>query len=608
MSTIKLGDCTPTFRVTPSYESPGVIEHIVMSLNHPVAGNIGELEAVMIIRFRAGDTLFEVLDAESDELMRLGTVVLDKFGLVRPWLIDNEFHKGTGCWGTEMNANKGPMVYITEMNVIPEHRDKGVGSEMLKQLINSEHLMEHGFVVCWPAPDLNRHLPVSEAQFQTEQDRVNHFFRLNGFRRIGRTQFFAYSPDPSHPSHSLSIESDLDPEPNPWGGQPPAAFDPFNPPAPEVLPALHAAIANNKTPFITQRIQAAFAADPMSLSEQDRHGLRPVYIAAAAENLPAVRALLSLGVQEDLSKRDNADLMTPLERCAKTMRSSRDLAESILGDWDGYSDESLLVKAALKRAMGHEMPSTDEEYLRQKKYGCSCGRCVGGWLSPKMQFRLKADADFVYDTASMNLMSVYPAFRSREVLSPMEATTEMSLDYIPRYLFPHLYKTFYKGNLAVFKGISLVLGRSGLQSANHSNLLATCIPTPAAVLATLENDGWFDYFDTQAVRFYLQRGGRVEYALDAITHRSKEMSSLGDGDFDAMWDGSGIHAAENSEDEASETSQLWRSLPHCNNDLEFGMVRRQLGLNPRASWGPYDMEDEGGMSVDDEELEELFIG
>ncbi|KAF9245245.1 hypothetical protein BU15DRAFT_41028 [Melanogaster broomeanus] len=572
MTTINIDDCAPIFKAVPSYESPRLIENISLTLQHPEAGTVGEIAASKIRRSGTRGQLLYALDAESDELLQFGTKVIDKYGRFRPWLVENDYHKGTGCWGTQIDENKAPILYISDVSIPnPELREKGFGSTMLRLLFRSGHLWDNGFAACWPVPDDEfMRVGTNEAEIQTEQERVNHFFRLNGFRRIGRTQFFGYSPNPSHPSRLLPIENDIDPEPN---LQQSHLVNPFLPPEPEILPVLHTAVARDKTPSVATTIHAARGVDPTSLSAQDQQGLRPIYVAVAAENLPAVRALLSSGVREDLFKRDNVESMTPLEECAKTMKATRDFSETLIGDWNGYSDESLLIKAALKRAMGHEMPSTDEEYAKERKYGCSCGRCVAGWLSPKMQFRL---GDFVYDSASISLMTEHPAFRPREVLTPLEASTEMSLDYIPRHLFPNLYKTFFKGYVTVFQAVSAVLGRSGPQRGNANNYLSTCIPTPMAVLTT------------QAVNFYLQKGGRVEYALDAITHRSKDMSPLGDGEFDSIWD----EVSADPEDDEGGVGQLWRSLPRCDNDLEFDLVRRKLGLNPDATWGPYYLEEE----------------
>ncbi|KAG6857923.1 hypothetical protein C0991_004280, partial [Blastosporella zonata] len=81
-------------------------------------------------------------------------------------------------------------------------------------------------------------------------------------------------------------------------------------------------------------------------------------------NLFAVRALLELGVAEDLKNSENADESTPLEGLADSMRSTREFCEMLLGQWDGQSDEELTCEYLVKRAMGETMMSdTLEGYI-----------------------------------------------------------------------------------------------------------------------------------------------------------------------------------------------------------------------------------------------------
>jgi hypothetical protein len=70
----------------------------------------------------------------------------------------------------------------------------------------------------------------------------------------------------------------------------------------------------------------------------------PVHVAAANEDLHSLRALLELdpnGMAEDLKDAKNKDGMTPLEMLESSMRSTKELMETMLGVWKGYSDEGL---------------------------------------------------------------------------------------------------------------------------------------------------------------------------------------------------------------------------------------------------------------------------
>ncbi|KAF8959930.1 hypothetical protein BDZ97DRAFT_1835620 [Flammula alnicola] len=46
---------------------------------------------------------FEIMDRESQEMQEFEVTVFDKYGNVRPWLINGGRRTGSGCWGTELN-------------------------------------------------------------------------------------------------------------------------------------------------------------------------------------------------------------------------------------------------------------------------------------------------------------------------------------------------------------------------------------------------------------------------------------------------------------------------------------------------------------------------
>ena len=99
-----------------------------------------------------------------------------------------------------------------------------------------------------------------------------------------------------------------------------------------------------------------------------------------------------------------------------------------------------------------------------------------------------------------------------------------------------------------------------------------------------------------AVNFYLGKGGRIEYVLDATVDIAREQSSLGDGNFEDIFD----------RDAGADGEPLgYRELARCANDLEFGGVRLGVGIgNSGCVWGPYVdreewEEEEGGMEVDE---------
>ncbi|KAJ7721720.1 hypothetical protein DFH07DRAFT_760315 [Mycena maculata] len=477
------------------------------------------------------------------ELFTIASTLFDKYGEIRPWLVDDEYHKGSGVWGRELN--EGRLVFVISVSVKALYRKQGVGSWALQQLYASEHIEKTDQLICWPSP-IPPHPP--RDQWASVFDGIVEFFRKAGYRRIGSTSFFAYSQDPKHPSRMNHYLDDFDPD---------RKFT--NSTEPFVRRTLHDAIHEDNSQSIVQFIRDAHAADSTCIRQPDSTGFCPIFVAVKSDNLYAVRTLISLGLsEEDLSSRENGDHLTALEALNADMRSGREFQEIFTRQlWAGYSDTKLLLEAALKRAMGHPMPATDAEWVAKKKWGCTCGKCLDGWLSPRTLRRLIDEADMAYDTAweTVDMEQMVP----RKPLSAQSIEFNPILGHIPKRLWTEMYKTFILGYGGVMKAIAQLLGRDVL-------------PTEATVRTELQ-DGQIDYEYVRAAQFYFQKGGRVEYALDAVTDNAKcSFLDLEGTDMDIY--------ADNEE---------YLKTPTCDNDREFDIVRKKIGLDPMRVWGPYSM-------------------
>lgn len=161
------------------------------------------------------------------------------------------------------------------------------------------------------------------------------------------------------------------------------------------------------------------------------------------------------------------------------------------------------------------------------------------------------------------------SFKPYQPLSAFELL-HCAFDYIPPAIRREIYKTFYIGFYTIFEAISHVLKTPG-------------IPTPQAVVAAALE------LNARAVQFYLAKGGKVEYALDATVDSAREQSSLGDGTFEETFD---------CDEEEGGGRLGYRKLRMCGNDLGFEVVRWGVGLGTGA-WGPYEDREEEGMDIDD---------
>ncbi|KAJ6590025.1 hypothetical protein DFH09DRAFT_1027257 [Mycena vulgaris] len=349
---------------------PAVIEIISVRVKTPESDKlIGCLTAWRISRAACRGSFFEVMDV-TDETQQFAVTLFDKFGEVRPHLVNPGCRSGSGCWGREMNS--GNLVYIIDMTVKDSYQGQGVGTWMLKQFLGSNHVQIDDTVICWPSP-INS---INKEVWTAARDMQVAFFRKNHFRRIGRTVFFGYSPKSDHPSRSIAFNADVgvlgDDFPNPAStniGELQRQFP------------LHFAIARDKTANIATTIQAIYDKDPTSIHKADDMGITPIFMAVTLTNVIAIRKLLEWDLRSDLENSANADGVTPLERLEDIMRSEREFVETF-DEWKGYSHHQLTIEYLLKQAMGQAVEEENvEEYIFKRngfKFCPCCGHSQSG--------------------------------------------------------------------------------------------------------------------------------------------------------------------------------------------------------------------------------------
>ncbi|KAG7447865.1 uncharacterized protein BT62DRAFT_1075181 [Guyanagaster necrorhizus] len=494
---INLSELVVDLDVEPHLDSREVLQTLTMKVMYPGSPDtqIASLVGFIISRHRCGDDFHLVLDEENEELHWLSVVLFDKFGKVKPHIICEGFRSGTRCWGTELSAGK--IIYVQDVTVYQDRR-QGIGSFVLQKLFESENVQNEDIVISWPVSS------------DVSKDIVVAFFRKNGFRRIGRTHFLGYSPNPNHPSRRLLPENDIESLEDRFLGR--------NPPLSPELQAcgrdaideecrkkypLHCAIIDQNTPEIAKVIQSFYDKDPASIHVPERRGFLPVFAAARAPNIHALNKLIEIGVAEDLKNFDNIEGVTPLEGVLSFMKLSRELSELRTGMWAGNSEMDMKVINILKTAMN--LPT--DSYV-QFKFGCTCAQCSDGWLSPRMRFALRVQAAFYIKALSMDL----GRFKGRARLDASDAMTGCgTMNYLPPGLQRPMLKSSYTGFTTVFKVIYKIL-RNDIQ-----------VPTLRDIKhdAALERD----------ISFFKSEGGRVEHVLDALTAIAKKKSRLGDGTF-----------------------------------------------------------------------------
>ncbi|KAF9016245.1 hypothetical protein BDZ89DRAFT_1141621 [Hymenopellis radicata] len=199
-------------------------------------------------------------------------------------------------------------------------------------------------------------------------------------------------------------------------------------------------------------------------------------------------------------------------------------------------------------------PSADAATATNNLYGCTCGQCIAGWLSPRMIDQVRTEVA-VITTLMLKKHRTFERLPNQTV-PPHDAITLLNAEYIPPPLYADgLQRSFYQGYTATFQAAFDLL------NAN---------PTPMFTTATIRAHAQTAY--AQETADYFNNGGQVAFVLDCITREAE-----------------GNH----SRDEDS-------VLPKCRNDSEFAFVRRMLGLDSDKRWGRYGLD-----FVVDEEREEF---
>lgn len=139
MRTIKLTDLTTTIskKKFMQYEHrlpPDTLQLLTLSIHHPKYNEIGYITAVRIERDRCSGMFLEVMDVD-EEMFAIASTLFDKYGEMRPMLVNHEYYRGSGVWGRELND--GQLVIVFGVSVDTPVPDFNGRLEALIQNISS---------------------------------------------------------------------------------------------------------------------------------------------------------------------------------------------------------------------------------------------------------------------------------------------------------------------------------------------------------------------------------------------------------------------------------------------------------------------------------------
>ncbi|OGE52683.1 hypothetical protein PENARI_c009G07760 [Penicillium arizonense] len=406
----------------------------------------GESFGLLIRRDRIGVSFFETMEPPSSETMQLACDLFDRHGRLKYELMYHPIRKGLGIWQGELSL--GNFLIIESVSVMKNHRRGGVGRELVMDMIQKAIALNDDirFIFAYPTC-LHEGEDLQDRAGMNKRERYKMaraqatvaicFFRALGFRRVGLSNWFALSSkDANHISRTIPAENDIDPPEIEQSGSEYDSDD-SQPEVPKTQTILHSGSINQDGDFdfseasLSSAMNAAtaFVDDKkkrqdtrsrlmrnhpihhsfMTLSdaecleillEQNRdnesrerlarmtddRGNTLLHMAACHFMPNSVMWILNLAIEGwDAKECRNIQGYTPLEALQSKLEERR------LGSYhgqrfifqadqfDGYDEKATACLLALN---GHT--NETPESMNRLRFGCSCGSCLGGFLSRRM--------------------------------------------------------------------------------------------------------------------------------------------------------------------------------------------------------------------------------
>jgi GNAT superfamily N-acetyltransferase len=564
---------------------------------------VGDAFGFIIRREAIRQIFHKSMEPPHEETMDLALTLFDRYGRLNKEVVEHPIRKGSGVWKEEVD--KGNIVLIENVNVDRKWRRKGIGTKIVLHLLEKALASRHNpkFAFTRPAPFYDE-TKKEEMQGQTqERNRAFHrsqvaavvsFFRSMQFRRVGITEWFALAQDEKHPSRQLPWTEDSDPvldDPSDSDSgdereevlwcmplkqdgtsleftqtrhskrnlalQGFESFFKTNGATKEEVSDTSAMILKRRYPLhyaikvLADKQCLDFllshasdnSAESFDIEAVNGHGDTVLHVAAKASKPACLSWVMDSPSGLKLLSLRNHEGYTPLEalkaqlECARISEPHGFSRKKCIADkFDGFDDDSV---ACLLQLVKLEAPTAEQRDMA--KFGCSCGQCVAGYLSPRMIKKLHDEAAMLYDL-SIDLDSAvdgetwYLAFKH-------------TLIHLPNKLQPH-----FRRNTILRKVFTRLIG------AIAKCLADKVIPHKASVVNALRETSIWSQIDGH----YFQKGGTVAAAMNIVIDKAKR------------------HDAEAKLPSFEvEIDDSLSKLPVCRNDNEFEFVRRHC-TTPRT--------------------------
>jgi len=437
---------------------------------------------------------------------------------------------------------------------------QGVGTAVVETLI---HRAKHGtrrpeFIIVkpgWLGRDVDKELEDKAGISKRDShpvriravDAADAFYRALGFRRIGGSGCLGLAVDAHHKTHSLTAADDFDPlqpdlmtdsdyieEENDFYGTKAKAKALKK--LEERLPLHHAAVSyiDDECEEFFETFKTANHVD--TWVKADRFGNNVLHQAALELKPESVRWLVdNVDESKVLSSTRNRKGYTPLEALINRLEKQRNTEQhgmmtAVMWDFlQGFNEDAVNCIAVLRDI---KVPS-EIENLRIK-FGCSCGNCTDGFLSPRMGHALLGQAEQNHDFL---MMDVDDADQWCELL-----------EHLNEHAGPNIRQEFY-----INKDLRL-------EFSHIFDFVATILRAQKVPNSINITDARKSSSESPPVASNLHESA-VESVIRIVFDSARDRD---------QWLGDGMHMYECGEDV--------ELLPECRNDHEFAFVAAMCGI------------------------------
>ncbi|EXJ80685.1 hypothetical protein A1O3_06969 [Capronia epimyces CBS 606.96] len=505
---------------------------------------IGSCHAELIRRNDIRKSFYRSMLGPFEEITLLAFDLFDKYGKLNNDYKHHEIKKGSGLW--KRRLDEGDILLIEDVRVQEPYRYRGIGQKMIRALMAaaSEKTVGGRFVaIVWPNSlkdfwflDTMKAIVEREkgaGNFPYEDALSIQWFRLLGFKRIGSSIWFGLPWEGTQPSPGFQAGGDYDP---------PHRTVAAHQRLPEWLVGSLTGPPRDNFVSLMRRhsLQIPFGSKEWLATDEDGNTL--LHLAALRFSLNGLTWILESEVGSQMEQMRNSVGDTPLEALLLKLEARR--TRKMSRSWDiravkfeGHDIKAVKCVAKLK---GLPLDTCTDVDLARISYGCTCGECIEGFLSPRMSYALWTQAESIHNSVSAGFSSDVESLSRLERIYQSRA---LSLPTLPSYCRKQLmrYKSMRRG--LVHLCWCLVNCLRFRQPLNEYTIYPAIERTPRHLRIATRN-------------FFVGLGSLEAVVLAIFQAAVDNDEFTGNGEF--------LKQVAGKKD--------YEDLPHCRNDHEFNLV------------------------------------